>query len=476
MSLMFAATLAIPAVLLALLAWVAYRPMPQARLFCLAVFFGMGYWYLLPGTLFLLGGELAGTDTDLLAASSEIGAAILLVHVSFVLLLLLPAYFSSTIRGIRDAPAICIATVSAARLDVLLLAMACSSITYLAARYAELGPGFVLQLLVGLISAREVMTFGNFSTTPTQSLLALWDIINIFLSVFLVATLAWERRTLSVRFMVAVSAGVLSFVSSGSRSVLLLMLFAVVTALICRPNRVATRESARSNRWTARSAVPLLSMGAMLAIGAAALLARFPDDPSRSESLVFQSIGVDNDMFRELVFVLRNGTAYRTDALLFLQTPITYAMPSFLGFDKSIAPHLIDFNMDRAGIDLISGVGNVFPGLVADMYLCFGVIAPLVLCASSAVMFAVFVAATTRGSNVSVNRGLLIALLCYYVISFRNFRGELGIVVVLALALSVMLSVRSSTLPRKRRGASRLPGRQAHPSPRSPNNSPDFAP
>ena len=114
-------------------------------------------------------------------------------------------------------------------------------------------------------------------------------------------------------------------------------------------------------------------------MAAIAMQTRFEGGPEELGWLAIRSVGVHNDMFRELVFVLKNGANYRSDALLFLLTPISYAMPSFLGFSKSIPPHLIDFNLDRAGIDLIYGVGNVFPGLIGDLVLCFGAFAPITL-------------------------------------------------------------------------------------------------
>lgn len=432
----FAASLAIPGLLFALLAWIGYRAMPRARLFCLAIALGVGYWYLLPGTLFLLGGEVAAADIALLGAHREIVIAILLVHASLAMLLLLAIFSgaSSSHRAVLpDVP------VESGRLDLLLMATVVSTVTFLAYRYAEMGPAFALQLLIGLTSAREVMSFENFSAGPTQSLLALWDIVNIFLSIFLAATFTWQRQLLSVRFVGAGATTILAFVSSGSRTVVLLLLFGVAMALICRP-RAAVSRKAGPNRFTGRGALPLLLMAGLVAITAVAMLARFQDDPSQSESLALNSVGSHNDMFRELVFVLRNGWAYRSDPLLFLQTPITFAMPTFLGFNKSIAPHLIDFNMDRAGIDLILGLGNVFPGLIGDMVLCFGLFAPVALCLFSALMFATCLAAAGRGTNTSVNSGLLVTLLCYYIISFRNLQGAFGILLVLSAAVSTLLS------------------------------------
>lgn len=439
---MISALLVIPSLLLALLAFTGYRAMPRARLFCSAIVFGVGYWYVLPGTLFLLGGPVSTPDLDLLGAEREIVNAILHVHASLAMLLMLPMLFS---QGDRLPPAVALGMYTehaSSRLDLLMPATLLSAGVFLGTRYAEMGPAFAFQLLIGLTSAREVMTFENFSSGPTQSLFALWEIVNVFLSTYLAATFTWQRQLLSAKFVGAGAAAMLSFVASGSRTVLLLFLFAVVLAVICRPSAVSPGISVK-NRFSVRDALPLLLMGGLAAIAIMTILARFQGDPSQSESLALNVVASHNDMFRELVFVLRNGWSYRSDPWLFLQTPITYAMPTFLGFNKSIAPHLIDFNMDRAGIDLIFGVGNVFPGLIADMVLNFGVAAPVALWLFSAVVFTTCLAATKLGTNAAVNSCLLITLLCYYVISFRNLQGAFGILIVLSMILSTIFSQRS---------------------------------
>lgn len=450
---LYAVLLAAPALLLALPAWILYRPEPQKRMFCLVIIIAMGYWYVLPGTLFLLGGELAAADADLLKDDHSIEWAILLVHACLATLLLLPAFLAASDKPHRLARSRPGAEVSLTSQDMLLSLVFVSSVFFLFNRYAELGPAFVLQLLLGLTSAREVMSFQNFSEGASTSLLALWDIVNIFISIFLATALTWQGRTRSMRFVGAVAAALLSFISSGSRSVLLMLIFAMTIALVCRPR---TKAAPRIGRAKRRKTLAILLTGALVALAAVGMSARFQDDPSQSDSLALNSIGAHNDMFRELVYVLRNGWSYRSDALLFLQTPITYAMPSFLGFNKSIPPHVLDFNLDRAGIDLISGEGNVFPGLIADMYLCFNMLAPVVLFALAALMIRAAMTVSSLGTNLSVNAGLLIALLCYFLISFRNLHGAFGIVLVVAGVLSLFLSVnfnRRNVKPRRR-----LPG------------------
>jgi len=442
--------LACPAILLSIVAWIVYRRSQQARLFVVAIFLGMGYWYVLPGTLFLLGSTVTYSDDDLLVAYTAIEQAILIVHVTLLLLLLLPAFFSLMRTSARSTPVAQQPYENSSRLNALLLATVVSAVLFLVSRYADLGPEIALQLLLGVASAREFMTFYNFSTSATESLLALWEIINIFLSVFMAATFTWQRRMLSLPFLGASMAAVLSFVSSGSRTVLLLLLFSVAIALICRPRQPTDFTTRHLHSLARRSWLSLLLMAGLVVMAGIAMQARFEGSPEELGSLVIGSVGVHNDMFRELVFVLKHGANYRSDGLLFLLTPISYAMPSFLGFSKSISPHLIDFNLDRAGIDLIYGVGNVFPGLIGDLVLCFGAFAPIVLCILSAVMFVVFKAVTTRGSMSAVNCGLLVTLLCYYVVSFRNMQGSFGILLVISAVLSVALSVTRSSYMHKR--------------------------
>ena len=440
----YVALLVGPAALLLLLAWTVYRQQPQARLFALAIFFALGFWYLLPGTLFLLGGDVSIADADLLLAHSDVETAIILVHASLALLLTLPGIFSAIPRRLRAAVAGPIETRTDARLDVLLLATITSSVAFLIVRYADLGPAFALQLLVGLTSAREVMSFENFSTGASQSLLALWEIVTIFLSTFLAAVLVWQRKTLTVRFVGASIAVLLSFISSGSRTVLLLLIFAVAMALLgrtaARPQRLWLQY--RRRRGSVQALLPLLLMAGLVTVAISVMLARFEGDATQSESLALNTVGAHNDMFRELVYVLKHGSAYRSDPWLFLQTPLTYAMPTFLGFDKSIPPHLIDFNLDRASIDLVNGEGNVFPGLIGDMVLCFGLFAPLVLWAMSAVILACVLLAASAGPSRTINSALLVALLCYYVVSFRNMQGAFAILIVLGTALSLALPFR----------------------------------
>jgi hypothetical protein len=175
------------------------------------------------------------------------------------------------------------------------------------------------------------------------------------------------------------------------------------------------------------------------------MTARFANDSSQADLILVNSVASHNDMFRELLYCLRYGDGYRIDRWQFLQTPLSFAMPSFLGFGKSIPLHLIDFNLDRAGIDLVGGEGNVFPGLLADMYLCFGDLGPFILAAMSGIFWMAFWQVTLKVNSSAVGASLFVTLLAYHVICFRNIQGSLGILVALSFLIARWLSPRSPT-------------------------------
>jgi hypothetical protein len=308
-------------------------------------------------------------------------------------------------------------------------------------RFYTYGTDFVVGLFMGLVSPREVMTFENFSSGASESLLALWDIINIFISVFYVAALTWQRQIMSARFVGACLIGVISFLSTGTRSVLLLMLSAGAIASICRPSHII---EVPHRRRRVRPLISFLLLGGLTLVAILSMVARFEtnldDDPHSSSRLLINSVVGHNDMFRELVYVMDRNFSSDYEGVNFLMTPITFTMPSFLGFSKSIPSHLADFNMDRAGINIVHGSGNVFPGLLGDTFMCFGRMAPIVLLAFWGIVIAAFVLVTTCFRNSSISKALLISLLCYYFISFRNVQGSFGILLFTAVALQVFLS------------------------------------
>jgi hypothetical protein len=245
---------------------------------------------------------------------------------------------------------------------------------------------------------------------------------------------------MSMRFVLACLSTLLVFASNGTRSVLLLLLFSLATTLFARPRVTVADRGPRPGRRR-RRLLPVLLVVGLCVVAGMNMMARFENDPSQAEHILLNSVASHNDMFRELVFSIVNGDRYRSDGLLLLQTPLTFAMPSFLGFSKAIPPHLVDFNLDRAGIDLLDGAGNVFPGLIADMYLCFGDFGPLVHGALSALFLWIFWLATLNTNRSAIGGALFVTLLAYYVISFRNLQGSLAILVVVAYLLSRLMAL-----------------------------------
>ena len=436
--------LLLPAITMAAFAFLYYRTHPVARSLTAAIVFGIFYWYLLPGFIFLLDAEIRGVDSYLLRSSSITLHSFWLINFSLALLLLLPGVASITCRLRYRALKQELLNFSENGVDKLLLVTAISSVSLLVMRFAELGPGFALQLIIGLTSAREVMRFENTSGSVAESLFALWEILTVFSSIFLATTYVWLRRAMSMRFVLACLSVVLVFASNGTRSVLLLLVFSLIAALFSRPS--SPRSSARhaSTLRKRRRLLPVLAAVGLCVVVSMNIIARFANDSSQSEHILLNSVASHNDMFRELLFSITNADRYQADGWLLLQTPLTFAMPSFLGFSKTIPTHLVDFNFDRAGIDLLQGAGNVFPGLIADMYLCFGNFGPIVQAALSAIFMILLWHVTLKKNKSAVGGGLFITLLAYYVISFRNMQGSFVVLLVVAFLLSRFLSVRAA--------------------------------
>jgi hypothetical protein len=435
--------LLLPAITMFVFAWSLYRAHPVARSFTVAVVFGIVYWYVMPGTIFLLNPEIQGEDSYLLISRNITLHSIWLINFSLALLLLLPGAALNMSRLRYHSLQREMLSFSAGHLDKLLLITVVSSATLLMMRFVELGPALALQLIVGLTSARDFMSFENISGGVAQSLLGLWELLTVFTSIVCATAYMWLRRTMSIRFVLACLSTVMVFASNGTRSVLLLLLFSLITALISRPPLQRPLVGHANRPLRRRSLLPLLLIIGLCVVASINIQARFANDPSQADYILLNSVGGHNDMFRELVYSITHVDKYRIDGWLLLQTPVTFAMPSFLGFSKTIPPHLVDFNLDRAGIDLIAGAGNVFPGLIADMYLNFRDFGPLVQAALSWVFLIVLWQATLKVNKSAIGGALFVTLLAYYVISFRNLQGSLGILLIVAYLLSRLMSVRA---------------------------------
>jgi len=428
--------LLLPAIAMAMLAWPFCRTHPVARPFAVAVIFGIGYWYVMPGVFFLLVPIIQGEDSYLLNSVDNTLHSIWLINSCLALLLLVAGLARCTCRvryqNLRQE----LLYFPEPLVEKLLLATLVSASLLLTIRFIDLGPAFALQLLIGLASAREVMSFENISSSIGQSLIGLWELLTVFMSIFLSTIYVWLRRTVSISFVLACLSSVLVFASSGTRSVLLLLIFSIITAVISRPPAPSPKKNhTRVVRKRAQMLPTLLILGLCIIAGAN-MSARFANDSSQADYILLNSLGSHNDMFRELIYSITYGDSYQTDGWLFLETPITFAMPSFLGFSKTIPPHLIDFNLDRAGIDLLEGAGNVFPGLIADMYLCFGEFGPIIQALISALFLFLLWKTVLNVNKSAVGGALFVTLLSYYIISFRNLQGSLGILIILAFLLT----------------------------------------
>lgn len=430
----------VPALLAMVGAAKIYWSNAASRALALAICSAVGYWYILPGTIFL--SELRSASPDAYLALDETSSfqAVLLVHSSLVLLLLLPrALTQSRPWEVRSD------STAASRLDVLLALCVCSSLAIFFIRFREYGSELFLDLLTGLSSAREFMTFENTSTSTAASMLALWEIVTSYVAIFLATIFILRKQAASSRTAFSIVALLFLFMASGTRAFLLLLLFASAFAMTCRA--APKKAQAKGIVPVLKAVIPILIIGVVVLAAGQGMLARFTGD-SESGSLILDALTAHNDMFRELIFSIQRGDNYRADGLLLLLTPLSFAMPSFLGFEKEIPPHLVDFNFDRAGIDVVYGAGNVFPGLIADMYLCFGLLAPVALALLSAAMLYVCWWATLHRRNTDVAAALFMSLLAYFTVGFRNLPGSFVILVVLSLTLVIYLQPRRAKAQR----------------------------
>ncbi|MEY4505573.1 MAG: hypothetical protein RL297_151 [Pseudomonadota bacterium] len=434
--------LLLPPIAMTILAWLCYRQHFVARTFTVAVVFGVGFWYAMPGAAFLLVPGIQGEDSYLLSSDGSALHSIILINFSLALLLLLPGVVLHGSRIRHRTLQRELLSFSEASLEKLLLLTIVSAGSLLLMRFEELGPAFALKLLIGLTSARDVMSFENTSSGLKQSLIGLWELLTVFISVFIATTYVWLRRTMSWRFVLASLSTVLLYASSGTRSVILLLIFSLITALISRPAVPLLASRQISKRRKRKPLLPLVLIFGLCVTAVMSTTARFANDSSQADNVFINTLLVHNDMFRELLFSITKGNGYRSDGWLLLQVPITFAMPSFLGFTKTIPPHLVDFNLDRAGIYLIGGSGNVFPGLIADMYLCFGNFGPLVQAALSGIFLLLLWQATLKVNKSAIGGALFVTLLAYYVVSFRNMQGSIGILLVVTFLLSRLMYAR----------------------------------
>ncbi len=406
------------AVLVSVFAWPLVAGTTAARLTFVAVTAAMGYWYWVPSINILAGGYLGEemvVPDPILAA--EAVWVVLVYHVAAVavLALVVPASDPAGAERRRPEP----------RLPMLAFSVVVfgAAVALLVWAFADKGSAIVLQIVTGGISAREVMSFDNFSATLADSLRALLEVVIIFVALFILARAALDRRLVSPTVLLAFGAVVVVFLATGTRATLLMSLVAILLAL-ASGRRVASRGTS----------VVRIVLGPLLAI---ALVVPVMIGASARESIttgqtnpVLAVLVVNNDMFRELVFTMSQMESYRSTSWVdFAMVPLTDVTPRFLGFNREVPEHLLAFNMARSGIDLILGAGNVFPGIIADFQLVFGWFGPLAF----AGFIGIFCVAT-GAMSVAYPAGITlvaaqVAAAAFLFFSFRNIHPGLALVV-----------------------------------------------
>jgi hypothetical protein len=394
---------------------------------------GFAFWYWLPAIRMLNVPPEDGFAADLAQSSLNASAWIVLAYHATALLVLLVASRSASASSIPGRA-----------FDLRLTTPSCafllSSIAALTVRYSSEGPDLVLNLLLGLDSARFNMTFFNRSESAIESLLALWDIANIWAALFLMAAHVLRDRLSSAGGAMASLALVVCFLGSGTRSILLMGIFVVVACRLIRERPAGAARTQRTPASASRYWYGALALVMLMTI-ALAISGRF-NYPERDSNFLVDSLFLHNDMFSELAFALSNlGDYSPASAVDFVLTPFTFMLPGFLGFEKSIPEHLLQFNYTRSGLDLVLGEGNFFPGIVADFHLVFGATGPLFFAAFLAVFFYAANFASKLLPDPLARLAFQITFLSYMFTSIRNIHGGLALVLILGVVL-IRLGIR----------------------------------
>jgi hypothetical protein len=270
---------------------------------------------------------------------------------------------------------------------------------------------------------------------------ALLEIAVIFSALFLIGLATLDRRLASFGTGLAFGAIILVFLGTGTRATLLMALVVILLAMASGP-RVAARRASGGQMALGLVLGAVLVLPVIIAISARQAISTGQTDP------VLALLVVNNDMFRELVFVMAQMQSYQSDGgLAFVMTPFTYVTPTFLGFSRAIPDHVLAFNMSRTGIDLILGTGNVFPGIVADFRLAYGWGGPFAFAAFIG-SFALVISQFGR-----FHRGALVvtaaqcAAASFLFFSFRNMHPGLVLVLIAGPAGLWLLGRLDALLP-----------------------------
>ena len=426
------------ALALAVLAYVfaaTLFPRGTPRIAYLALVAGFGFWYWLPAANLLTVGFIGLDDFEITPAVDAAAWLTLSYQVAALALLALarPLFADRPTFSAAGAPPVALFAV---------LALG-SAVVYLVTRFASQGDGVLIELALGLTSAREGVTFTNRSSGIGESLRVLWEILTIWTGLFAFGWHVAQRRALSLPGSAALAAMTLMFVGTGTRAVLLQAIFVTVATVVLRaPAPAGTPRVPVARRLAA--IVPAGVVAALVGIG---FSARFSADTGYAAAGPLVSVAstffVNNDMMRELAFTLDHMAPMPEGARDYLLTPFTYLLPAFLGFQKSIPTHVIAYNQLRAGIDVEFGAGNVFPGIVADFRLAFGAWGAPML-ALFVTLFALAVDRLTRWiDDAQVRLAFGTAAFAYLFFSFRNVAGSLAMVLIFGIMVVRTLQYRA---------------------------------
>ncbi len=406
------------AVLASVLAWPLVARVPAARIVFVAVCAGFGYWYWIPSVNILMDGYLGEELVlpDPIVARDAVWTVLVYQLAALAALCALVPALDTRPAVARPPLKVPVAYIAPA----VLAAAAALFVWY----FADKGVLIIVQVLTGATSARELADFDNFSASVWDSLRALLEMAVIFSALFLIGYATLDRRLATLATGLAFGAIILVFLGTGTRATLLMALCVILLAMASGA-RVAPRRASAGRLALGLALGAVLVVPIVIAISARQAISTGQTDP------ILALFVVNNDMFRELVFVMSQMQSYQGDGgVAFVMTPFTYVTPTFLGFSRAIPDHVLAFNMARTGIDLILGTGNVFPGLVADFRLAYGAAGPLVFAAfigGFALALAQFGRFQPRGLALAAAQCAAAAFLFF---SFRNIHPGLVLVLV----------------------------------------------
>lgn len=393
---------------------------------------GFSFWYWVPALNLLTVQYVGVSFFDITPSVDDACWIVLLAEIStFALMIVIRPLLASFDQHVTDN----IPGVSFFGIISLFLAM-----TYLITRFASDGSGVLIELATGLSSAREVTNYQNFSGGIGQSFLALWEILTINLALIILSRHLLIRTIATLDGSSAMSSIALMFVASGTRTVLLQTVFVVIICLLVRQKS----PKLYNNGISIRRILFIFPIFIFAWLVSSAFISRFSADTGYAAAgpaaVILDTLFVNNDMMRELAFVVDTMQPSSNGYQNFFLTPFTYMLPAFLGFEKDIPYHLLAYNQTRLGIDLYTGEGNIFPGLVADFWLLFGWYGPLLMSmfVSISALSITRIAAVARRS---VDRqSYIVASLSYLFFDFRNITGAFVLVLVSGAAMVALLS------------------------------------